>query len=335
MQLSDAKRARRRCVSSPPGETKKRGRPPNLTIAKIRHDKGCSRAEAYRILAERKLRQRTKRERLLAETMRFSSLIKPSDNWDFSIVHYPRIDDQPDAYGYIPGDLYANALFYFARPGDLVVAPMAGSGQIMRVYEDRALWTKGLDQPWDIDLRLFDLTPRGRYASLIGQWDMCLGFPLVERVPDYVIMDPPYLGACRAQYSRRADDIANMNEAGWTEAMHRIARSCAEARARRCTIVVPTWVDTDKAQVVHCPEIVRAVWRGMGYELHRVCYASKRIQATRTDRMPWLNNTAKATRTPLSDVSEVLTFERKTQHKQPALRPLWAKPQYEDRWHAC
>jgi hypothetical protein len=41
-----------------------------------------------------------------------------------------------------------------------------------------------------------------------------------------------------------------------------------------------------------------------------VCYASKRIQAARTDRMPVLNNMAKATRTPLSDVSEVLTFDR-------------------------
>lgn len=311
MQLSDAKRARRRFKSSPPGETKKRGRPPNLTIAKIMHDKACSRAEAYRVLAERKLRQRTKRERLLAETMRFSSLIKPSDNWDFAAVHYPRIDDQPDAYGYIPGDLYANALFYFARPGDLVVAPMAGSGQIMRVYEDRAVWTKGLDQPWDIDLRMFDLTPRGRYRELIGQWDLRSGFPPMERAPDYVIMDPPYLGACRGQYSRRADDLANMDGAAWTDAMRAIARSCADAGAKRCTVVVPTWVDSDKVHVVPCPEIVREAWRGVGYGLHRVCYASKRIQSSRRDRMPVLNHMAKASRTPLSDISEVLTFQRR------------------------
>jgi hypothetical protein len=60
---------------------------------------------------------------------------------------------------------------------------------------------------------------------------------------------------------------------------------------------------------VPCPEIVREAWRGAGYRLHRVCYASKRIQMTRTDRMPVLNNQAKASRTPLSDMAEVLTFD--------------------------
>jgi ParB family chromosome partitioning protein len=308
MQLSDAKGARRRWLSSPPSETKKRGRPPNQTIMKIMHERKCSRAEAYRVLAERKLRRRTKREKLLAETMQFASLIKPSDNWDFAQVHYPRIDDD-GTYGYIPGDLYANALFFFARHGDLVVAPMAGSGQIRHVYEDRAVWTKGLSLPWDIDLRMFDLTPRGPYASLISQWDLCQGFPQVERTPDYVIMDVPYLGLCRGQYSRRDDDLANMEEVGWIASMHRIARSCAEVQAKRCTIVVPTWVDKAKARVVHCPEIIRAAWRSVGYDLHRVCYASQRIQSSRNQRMPQLNIRAKATRTPLSDISEVLTFD--------------------------
>jgi ParB family chromosome partitioning protein len=116
--------------------------------------------------------------------------------------------------------------------------------------------------------------------------------------------------ACRGQYSERADDIANLDAAGWISAMQAIARSCAEAEAKRCTIIVPTWVDTDAALMVPCPEIVRAAWYAAAYRLHRVCYASKRIQAARTDRMPVLNNRAKATRMPLSDISEVLTFDR-------------------------
>ena len=94
--------------------------------------RGVSRRTAFRKLGKRKLRQRTRRERLEAEATEFSSLIKPSDNWNFYNVFYDRIEDG-DGYGYIPGDLYANALFYYTKPGDLVVAPMAGSGQIMRV----------------------------------------------------------------------------------------------------------------------------------------------------------------------------------------------------------
>jgi hypothetical protein len=124
-----------------------------------------------------KARQRTLREKLIAETIRFSSLIKPTDNWDFAVVHYPRIDDDPGVHGYIPGDPYANCLFYFARHGGLVAAPMAGGGQIMRVYEDLAVWTKGLSQPADIELSMADLTPRGPYAALISQWDLRSSFP--------------------------------------------------------------------------------------------------------------------------------------------------------------
>src|SRR3954469_3539169 len=182
MRLSDAKKAKRRRIPCHAVGTKpKPGRPQNKTIAKILDETGCSRATAFRKLAKRQLRQRTMRERLAASPTQFNPLIKPTDSWNFHEVVYPRIDDQPDTYGYIPGDLYANVLFYFARPGDLVVAPMAGSGQIQRVYEDRTRWTKGLDQPLDLDLRLFDLTPRGRYKRLIGSWDLLNGFPPVER----------------------------------------------------------------------------------------------------------------------------------------------------------
>jgi hypothetical protein len=40
-----------------------------------------------------------------------SWLIKPSDNWNFSPVFYERIDGET-GYGYIPGEVYANCLFY-------------------------------------------------------------------------------------------------------------------------------------------------------------------------------------------------------------------------------
>ena len=55
--------------------------------------------------------------------------------------------------------------------------------------------------------------------------------------------------------------------------------------------------------------------RAAGYRLYRVAYASKHIQATRTDaggadRMPVLSNRSKRTRIPLNDVVEVLTFRR-------------------------
>lgn len=123
-------------------------------------------------------------------------------------------------------------------------------------------------------------------------------------------MDVPYFGMCRYQYSARPDDIANMDEAGWTRAMGRIAEVCAAAEAKRSTIMVAKFIDSDRRRRVLCPEIVRAAWRAVGYELEDVCYASKRIQASRRDRIADLNNRARQDRLPLGDVTEVLTFTR-------------------------
>lgn len=206
------------------------------------------------------------------------------------------------------GEIYVNCLWYWTRPGDLVVAPMAGSGQIQRVYDDRALWMR--PQPWELDLRMFDLTPRGRYQSLIEACDLTQGFPAVERAPDYVVMDVPYLGCCVGQYSAKPQDIANMDEAAWTAAIAAVAASCASVKAKRCTIVVPAWVDHVKGRRVLCAEIMREAWEAAGYKLCDKAYASKRIQATRTDRIMFLNHQAKRDRQMLSDIAEVLTFRR-------------------------
>ena len=238
--------------------------------------KKCSRATAFRQRKRSLEFQRTLREKVEAETAKrqHCPIIQPTDNWDITRVHYPRIDPD-ETYGYLPGDLYANALYYFAPAGGLVVAPMAGSGMIHHVYLDRALWAKGRTEPMEIELRMFDLVPRGPYATLIKPWDLCAGFPPIERAPDYVILDPPYLGMVRGQYSSLAGDLANMGEAEWIAAMHRIAYACASVKAKRCTIIVPASVDHADWSEVHCPEIVREAWKAAGYRLRWTCYASK------------------------------------------------------------
>jgi hypothetical protein len=184
---------------------------------------------------------------------------------------------------------------------------MAGSGQIKRVYDDRARWMK--PDLWDLDLRLFDLTPRGPYRALIGQHDLLSGFPDVGGAPDYVIMDVPYFGLCYRQYSRRTDDIANMDLDGWTAAMQRLARVCAEAGAKRCTVFIAALVDPERRVMVQAPHIVRMAWLSAGYALARVCYAPRGIHATKTARAAMLNSEARKHRVPLNDMLEVLTFD--------------------------
>jgi hypothetical protein len=312
MQLIDAKQAKKRRIASQRHETKpKPGRPKNKAVVAIMKKQKCSRATAWRKRRQSLERLRSEREKLIVATARsqFCPLIKTTDSWNFDAARmiFPRLDPD-ESHGYIPGELYANCLFWFAKPGDLVVAPMAGSGMIQHVYLDRALWTKGRrPQPWEIDLRMFDLSPRGPYNELIRPWNILDGFPPVERTPDYVIADVPYFGIVRGQYSQRDDDLANMDEAGWTKAMRHFGRSCAEVGAKRCTIIVSAFVDHSTGREVLCGEIVREAWRDAGYRVRRPCYADRRIQ--QHPRMARWNNVARETLLPMSSMSEVLTFD--------------------------
>src|SRR5690606_13029439 len=61
-----------------------------------------------------------------AERMkRLGIKIQPYDVWQFPSCHDLMGDNHP---GRIPGELVCHVLYFFTKPGDLVVDPMAGSG---------------------------------------------------------------------------------------------------------------------------------------------------------------------------------------------------------------
>ena len=87
-------------------------------------------------------------------------IIKPSDWWAFGQPKWRKEEDFP---GSIPGEIYANALYYFAPQVGVVVDPMAGSGMLKRVYDDRELWQKDLD--FNLEIYLYDLHPCRNYIE--------------------------------------------------------------------------------------------------------------------------------------------------------------------------
>jgi hypothetical protein len=240
---------------------------------------------------------------------KFSPFIKPTDNWNFSKVHYGRIEiEGEDGHGYIPGELYANCLWYWSKPGNVVVAPMAGSGQIARVYEDRETWMR--PDAWDLDLRMFDLNPRGPYADRIAHNDLTLGLP-VDRA-DYIVMDVPYLGIVEGQYSEKPEDLANMAREPWTEAIEAIGKTCASVQPEDglCTVIATNYRETATGRIVLATELIRIAFDAAGYVLHDLAYAARRIQQDQSPQMAFLNANAKAARVMLTDMAEVMTFRR-------------------------
>ena len=240
-----------------------------------------------------------------AATRSVASVIRPSDSWNFGRLQWPRIDGE-DGYGYIPGDLYANCLWYYARDGDVVIDPMAGSGMLRRVWEERDLWQG--DDEIDLEIVMSDLVPRGPYRRLMQQCDLLEGFPVAK--VDYIILDPPYCEIVAGQYSDLKSDLANMSPDQWQRAMRVVAQRLRDAQFEggRCTVVVPNRRGIADGERLLFPEMVRRIWSSCGYRLYDVVYSSRRIQRRQGRRIAILNNHARRSRVPLADISEVLTF---------------------------
>ena len=234
-----------------------------------------------------------------------SSVIKPTDNWNFSKLRWPRIDGE-DGRGYIPGDIYANCLWYYALDGDLIVDPMAGSGMLMRVWDERDAWVG--DQQPKFNIVMSDLAPRGPYQSQVAWCDLLEGFPADSA--DYIIIDPPYCGLVNGQYSEIPTDLANMDLEEWTTAMEHIAHRLRSVQRKggRCTVIVPNKRTINTREITLFPEIVRQLFYQAGYSLYDVAYASRRSQQRQSRKMAILNNMSKRAKMPLSEVSEILTF---------------------------
>lgn len=238
----------------------------------------------------------------------YSPLIKPSDNWNFAAVHYDRIDESGESHGYIPGEIYANCFWYYAPDGGEVCDLMAGSGQAMRVYEDRERWGRGREI--EFNLRMFDRLPRGRYKGQIEQLDATQGLPDGYH-PDYVFMDVPYFGQVVGAYSADDDDIANMDLAAWSEAMQAVAASVAAAQAEGglVSVMAPNFCDWEHGRIMTC-DLLRQWWVAAGYVLHDVAYSTRKIQQAQNPTMAKTNIKAKRERLMLSDIAEIQTFRR-------------------------
>ena len=113
------------------------------------------------------------------------------------------------AYGTPPADLFINLIHHFSRPGDLVVDPFAGRGQVHRIAEamGRQAWSS-------------DLAPRTKLAV---QRDASLGPPGALSGAGLVVLDPPY--GRDFMYTDAADDLSLADvDSGWTERLAEIAR---------------------------------------------------------------------------------------------------------------
>jgi ParB family chromosome partitioning protein len=125
-------------------------------------------------------------------------------------------------------------------------------------------------------------------------------------------MDIPYYGMVAQQYSNQPEDLANMSLEDWKVAMSNIAKNCATAQQTEtlCTVISPNYRDVAKGQIIMVTDIIRSLWEAAGYVLYDKAYSSRRIQQNQTPQMARMNNQAKGNRIMLTDITEILTFQK-------------------------
>ena len=183
---------------------------------------------------------------------------------------------------------------------------MAGSGMMLKVWEDRAQWSAA--NTIDIQVMLSDLVPRGPYADRITERDLLDQNPAEQA--DYIVIDPPYCGLVNGQYSNSPSDLANMEPDSWVEAMEAISKRFSQSQPEdgRCTVIVPNSRTITTGKRILFPEVVRRIFQQAGYRLYEVTYASRRTQQRQDRKMGVLNNRARREKVPMDDIAEVLTF---------------------------
>lgn len=157
-------------------------------------------------------------------------IIKPSDWWAFS---HPKWRQEEDFPGSIPGEVYANALYYFAPLTGVAIDAMAGSGMFKRVYDEKEKWQRDLD--FQLEIYLFDIDPRRDY---IQYHDASEPLPLMA---DWIFLDPPYFGQSAHLYEGILARTKNYQE--YLELMQRIIKAMTDSLnpSGRLCILLPKW----------------------------------------------------------------------------------------------
>ena len=157
-------------------------------------------------------------------------IIKPSDWWAFSHPKWRKEDDFP---GSIPGEIYANALYYFAPKTGIAIDVMAGSGMLKRVYDDRHRWQK--NSSFNLEIHLFDLYPS---KNFIKRHDASQPLPVKA---DWIFVDPPYFGQSSHLYKGKLAQTEDYKE--YLNLLDKIViamRQSLNNKGRLC-IFLPKW----------------------------------------------------------------------------------------------
>lgn len=194
--------------------------------------------------------------------------------------------------GRLPGQIVANALFYYTQPGMSVLDPMAGSGTTGDVIAS-------VNHFNSLKCKMYDIEPSD---DRIGRANILLtGIPESSGSFDYVFLDPP------ADFYPRGDDSDFSPAAAKAETMMKfktIARESVRTLKPGGRISVIVEASTGSFGVIDFPVEMIQVFKELGLTQIGKVYLPRRGEATK------LKAHVDGLKPMASDCRELLTFEK-------------------------
>lgn len=234
-------------------------------------------------------------------------IIKPSNWWAFGRPKW----QQNGFKGGIPGEVYANALYYFGPLKGIAADGMAGSGMLCRVYRDRFKWQR--NRQFDLKIKLYDMYPCEPFASRYEIKPHDIIKPLPEIV-DWLFIDPPYYRIAENLYQGSLATTRDYSK--YCEIMRKVMQAASESLSMGGIFCLFTTAYMDitnpSSEVIDVPVDMRNIAISVGFKPRARVYVSRGEQ--QRPNAGFMNIKAKMNLRMFSDVCELLVFEKGDKH---------------------
>lgn len=235
--------------------------------------------------------------RRIDERTKYGFDLRERNVWTFETPD-PRFG-KPGYKGRIPGQIIANALYYYSQPGDMIVDPFAGSGTTGDIVETLPFFS-------DRKCKMYDANP---LEERIARNNVLLtGIPEQSASVDYIILDPP------AEFTQK--DASNDFEVSMDAAkadfvlkFKGVVRECArvlKSGGRVSIIVEPAFAGRE---FIDFPNEVTHLFRDAGFKSIGKVYLPRRSGESMAKTGQGIAE-LKGLRSLNSDCRELLSFQK-------------------------
>ncbi|MBA4313379.1 MAG: hypothetical protein C0417_12210 [Chlorobiaceae bacterium] len=235
--------------------------------------------------------------RRLDERTKYGFDLKERNVWSFDAPD-PRFG-KVNFKGRLPGQIIANALFYYTKSGDYIVDPFAGSGTLADIIDSVSYYQ-------DRKYKLYDSNPVDERISRNNI--LLTGIPEQSSAVDYIFLDPP---AEFTQKDTSSDFEVSMDaaRADFLLKFKGIIRECGrvlKSGGKVSIIMEPAFAGKE---FIDFPNEVTHLFREMGFKGIGKVYMPKRSSESAVKMAAGIAE-VKGIRALTSDCREMLTFQK-------------------------